>query len=116
MLTPEDIDHFKGQLEAQRETLTQRISALEQDLAKPDQWREAALERGDDADLLREHDDDWDRIKFARDELTQVEKALARIGAGTYGVSEVSGKPIPRERLEVEPSATTLVTETPPQP
>jgi RNA polymerase-binding transcription factor DksA len=113
MLTPEDIDDFKGRLEAQRETLTQRITALEQYLGKPDQWREAALERGDDAELLREHDDDWDRLKFARDELAQVEKALSRIEAGTYGISEVSGEPIPRERLEAEPSATTLVSETP---
>lgn len=43
--------------------------------------------------------------------LAQVKKALARIDAGTYGVSQVSGKPIPIDRLEAVPSATTLVNE-----
>jgi RNA polymerase-binding transcription factor DksA len=36
---------------------------------------------------------------------------LSRIKDGTYGVSEVSGKPIPKERLEAVPYATTLVDE-----
>ena len=114
MLTPEDIDHFKRQIDAQREKLEQRITSLERELAAPQQYDEA-LDRGDDALLLREHDDIWDELEFARDELAQVEKALARIAAGTYGTSEVSGKPIPRERLEAEPTATTLVDETPPK-
>jgi DnaK suppressor protein len=114
MLTPEDIDHFKRQIDAQREELEQRITSLERELAAPQQYDEA-LDRGDDALLLREHDDIWDELEFARDELAQVEKALVRIAAGTYGTSEVSGKPIPRERLEAEPTATTLVDETPPK-
>ena len=42
-------------------------------------------------------------------QLEQVKKALARIDMGTYGMSEVSGKPIPIDRLEAVPSATTLV-------
>lgn len=115
MLTPEDIDHFKRRLAAQRDTIQQRIATLEQDLATPDAWVEAEDERGDDALLLGDHDDHWDQLAFARTELTQVEKALGRIEAGTYGISEVSGKPIPREPLEAEPAATTLVGETAPE-
>jgi RNA polymerase-binding transcription factor DksA len=42
-----------------------------------------------------------------------VKRALDRIEQGTYGLSEVSGKPIPIERLEAVPSATTLVDERP---
>ncbi len=41
----------------------------------------------------------------------QVKKALDRMAKGKYGISEVSGKPIPQDRLEAMPSATTLVTE-----
>ena len=115
MLTPTDTEHFKRRLEAQRETLQQRIASLEQTIAAPDEYLEAMQERGDDALLLRTRDDVWDQLAFARDELTRVERALARITAGTYGVSEVSGKPIPRERLEALPTATTLVDETAPQ-
>ena len=38
-----------------------------------------------------------------REELAAVERAEARLAAGTYGVSTESGKPIPDERLESSP-------------
>ena len=47
--------------------------------------------------------------------LAKIDRALQRIEEGTYGISEVSGKPIPIERLEAVPYATTLVDEQPPQ-
>ncbi|MBV9279474.1 MAG: hypothetical protein JOZ41_05290 [Chloroflexi bacterium] len=114
-LTSADIDHFKERLDVQRESLLQRIASLEQAMASSGEYEEAAQERGDDALFLQAHDDQWDQLRFARDELALVDRALARIAAGTYGVSEVSGKPIPHERLEALPSATTLVEEAPPQ-
>jgi DnaK suppressor protein len=40
-----------------------------------------------------------------REELAAVERAEARLEAGTYGLSIESGKPIPDERLEVVPTA-----------
>jgi DnaK suppressor protein len=40
-----------------------------------------------------------------RRELEAVERAEARLAAGTYGLSVVSGKPIPDERLEAIPTA-----------
>src|SRR5947209_7115790 len=99
-LSAAEIEHFKVRLEAQQEALHQRMAAQQQSLAAPDQYGEAMQERGDDATLLRAHDDSWDQLAFLRSELDQVDKALARITAGTYGVSELSGTPIPRERLE----------------
>jgi RNA polymerase-binding transcription factor DksA len=48
--------------------------------------------------------------------LAQVERALERIEQGTYGLSEISGKAIPTERLEALPYATTLVSEHAPEP
>jgi RNA polymerase-binding transcription factor DksA len=115
MLSATDIDRFKRQLETQRDALEQRISSLDRDLAAPAQYDDATEERGDDAKLLEAHDDDWDQLAFARTELAQVQKALVRIEDGTYGTSEVSCSPIPLDRLEAEPSATTLVSETPPR-
>ncbi len=41
--------------------------------------------------------------------LAQVERALQRMDDGTYGISEVSGQPIPLERLDALPWATTNV-------
>lgn len=43
--------------------------------------------------------------------LTRVERALAKIEDGTYGLSDSSGKPIPRERLEAVPDAINTVEE-----
>jgi RNA polymerase-binding protein DksA len=41
--------------------------------------------------------------------LEKVQHALDRMDEGTYGICEVSGKPIPVARLEALPYATTLV-------
>lgn len=114
MLTPADLDHFKLRLEGQREALKRQISSLEGSMASPGEYEEAMQERGDNALFLRERDDEWDQLNFAKGELARVERALDRIKDGTYGLSQVSGKPIPRERLEALPTATTLVDETPP--
>jgi DnaK suppressor protein len=40
-----------------------------------------------------------------REDLAAVERAEARLAAGTYGISIESGKPIPDERLEAVPTA-----------
>jgi RNA polymerase-binding transcription factor DksA len=47
----------------------------------------------------------------ARQTVTDIDAALDRLKAGTYGYSLVSGRPIPRERLEAIPWATELVEE-----
>jgi RNA polymerase-binding transcription factor DksA len=46
-----------------------------------------------------------------RDELAAVERAEARLAAGTYGLSVESGVPIPDERLEAVPTAERTVEE-----
>jgi RNA polymerase-binding transcription factor DksA len=40
-----------------------------------------------------------------QDALYEIEEALKRIDGGTYGVCEMSGKPIPHARLEAIPFA-----------
>jgi len=46
-----------------------------------------------------------------RNELEAVERAEARLAAGTYGYSIATGKPIPDERLEAVPTAELTVEE-----
>lgn len=41
--------------------------------------------------------------------LKEIEKALAKIENGTYGICEVSGEPIEEDRLMANPSASTCV-------
>ena len=45
------------------------------------------------------------------EELAAVDRAEARLAAGTYGLSIESGKPIPDERLEAVPTAERTVEE-----
>ena len=56
---------------------------------------------------------DLDRLLSgqARQTIGDIDEALARIQVGTYGYSVVSGKPIPRERLEAIPETTVLAVE-----
>ena len=70
----------------------------------------------DEASLIYEREAEIDENVRDRRELAQVKRALERIEQGTYGLSEVSGKPIPIERLEALPHATTLVDERPLEP
>jgi DnaK suppressor protein len=44
-------------------------------------------------------------------QLAAVERAEARLAAGTYGLSVQSGEPIPDDRLEVVPTAELTVEE-----
>ena len=56
---------------------------------------------------------DLDRLLStqARQTVLEIDAALARIEQGTYGYSEISGLPIPRERLEAIPETTVLAAE-----
>jgi RNA polymerase-binding transcription factor len=114
-LTPSQIEGFRARLEAMRAALQAQIADAEQELAAPDTIIDAELDQSDDANMLFTHEQLLDQIAREQAELAQVERALARIVAGTYGISEVSGQPIPIERLNVLPSATTVVDEPPPQ-
>lgn len=48
-------------------------------------------------------------LERLEDELAEIQAALERIDAGTYGVDEVTGEPIAPERLEAVPTARTNV-------
>ena len=56
------------------------------------------------ADLYQDEFDEG-RSDDLRRELEAVEQAETRLAAGTYGISVVSGQPIPDERLEAIPTA-----------
>jgi RNA polymerase-binding transcription factor DksA len=65
-------------------------------------------EPADPADLAESAIEDNDRIAKAEHDLElleEVDHALTRLDAGTYGFSEASGRPIPYERLRAVPWA-----------
>lgn len=115
MLTPEELRHFRERLEAERDPIGARMAARRRDLETTVREVDGVGDRGDEAQRTFDRDEDILQDQIDRDLLDRIEKALARIEHGTYGVSEVSGKPIPIERLEAVPWAITLVDEPDPE-
>lgn len=69
-------------------------------------------EPGDEGDEdLYQDELDEGRTEDLRAELAAVERAEARLAAGTYGLSVRSGEPIPEARLEARPTAELTVEE-----
>jgi RNA polymerase-binding transcription factor DksA len=68
-------------------------------------------ESGEGDTMVVERERDLALSAQARQTVADIDAALDRLVAGTYGYSLVSGRPIPRERLEAIPWATELVEE-----
>ena len=103
----------RRRLEELREELLRLRGGLEED------QRDRAEDEGD----MTENDSgDMSQSLFTREvdatveeqverRLQHVERALQKIEEGTYGLSDDSGEPIPRGRLEAIPEATRTVEE-----
>lgn len=100
-------------IKKQREYLVKLRTALLA-AARTDEDDEADITR-ESAGGPREYEDEAQRLANLEVDgnlvvrnlkrLTRVERALQKLEEGTYGQSDVSGKPIPRERLEAVPEA-----------
>jgi DnaK suppressor protein len=64
-----------------------------------------AMELEDDAQELDALERDGNLVVRDVARLERVDRALQKIAEGTYGLSDKSGEPIPRERLEAVPEA-----------
>jgi RNA polymerase-binding transcription factor DksA len=62
-------------------------------------------ESGDGDTLQVERERDLALSGYAQTAVDEIDEALARLKAGTYGMCVTSGKPIPKERLEAIPWA-----------
>jgi RNA polymerase-binding transcription factor DksA len=94
----ERLDVFRVRLLAEKSRVLEQLEQVEQNLQQfeSDYFEQVALH---------------ERQRHLQDDLEEIRKALGRIENGTYGLSEVSGKPIPLERLEVLPWSSRLVEE-----
>ena len=104
-----DPERAQELLRRERSRIEGEIAALQQDgpLEGSDQ-----LEPGDrDSENVYQDEFDAGRLADLRDELAAVARAEARLEAGTYGLSVVSGNPIPDGRLEALPTAERTVDE-----
>jgi DnaK suppressor protein len=75
------------------------------------QSSEQAVEYEDDAQRRTTLELDGNLVARNARRLTQVDRALAKIAEGTYGLSDASNHAIPMERLEAKPEAIYTVEE-----
>jgi DnaK suppressor protein len=101
--------------ERARELLAAERARIEKALARlrhQDTGEEAdEQDPGNLASELYQDELDAGLAEDLREDLAAVERAEARLAAGTYGLSVESGKPIPDERLEAIPTAERTVEE-----
>jgi DnaK suppressor protein len=99
---------------SERDSTTARITSLEHD------WRDM-VDAATSVATDDEHDPEGATIAFeraqlealldqSRQQLRELDEALARLERGGYGVCERCGQPIAAERLEVRPTARTCIT------
>jgi len=110
MLSESDLTEFRELLNRERSDLEGRLRTLERRLARDDNFNESE-DLGDSATQVLNKEEFLSERRRTMERLRGVEQALARIEEGTYGISSVSGKPIPIERLRAMPTATKLVGE-----
>jgi DnaK suppressor protein len=102
-----DIERFRMLLAQERERKLALLPALREDISSVN-----AARQGSNVD--DEHDPEGSTIAFelsqaaalmeqSRAGLVQIEVALSRIDAGTFGICEVCGGPIAEGRLEARP-------------
>jgi len=70
-----------------------------------------AQEIEDDAQQLAQSEVDQALGAVESERLRGIERALAKIDEGTYGLSDLSGDPIPKARLEAIPEAVLTIQE-----
>ncbi len=99
-----------------RDLLARERSRVERALAAAD--NEGPLEGSErnepgdeDSEDLYQDEFDAGRVEDLRQQLAALQRAEARLAAGTYGLSVESGEPIPDGRLEAVPTAERTVQE-----
>ena len=107
--TDVELQKFKTRLEELRVQHSLSLRGTSQEVKTPDEGRGASQHHAD------EGTDDFGRtisIEVSSREtgvLRQIDRALAKIEDGTYGVCDISGEEIPIRRLEAIPYATMTV-------
>src|SRR5260370_7327443 len=116
MLTQEDLVHFRQRLESERDAIRSRVAARSRDAKETVQDESGVGDSGDQSVRLNDLDVEANEDVVDRVLLAEVERALRRIEDGAYGVTEISGNPIPQDPPAAQPHATTLLHHPSPQP
>lgn len=109
-LSNDFVEQQRKRLEGLRRQL-QSGSAVAAERDRQDVTSNGALDVAELGEITTERQTDEALDKVTERRLRTVERALQKIAEGTYGVSDLSGKPIPQERLQTIPEAIFTVDE-----
>lgn len=101
-LSEKQIGMLRAKLEAEAAELFDRLNADAQELVENVNPDPGDVEDAASADAM--HFRSKSLVDRARARLAEVEAAIDRLEAGTYGVCEDTDEPIPFRRLELEPT------------
>jgi DnaK suppressor protein len=105
-LDPAFIEKQRQNLLRLRASLITAAQDAESDEAEVNEERGSGpVEFEDDAQRLDTLEREGNLVARDVDRLERIDRALEKIKDGTYGLSDMSGEPIPRERLEAVPEA-----------
>jgi DnaK suppressor protein len=109
--TPAELTELRSELEADVVHLKKEIRDAEQEIVGllRDGGDGAGNDQADVGSTTLERDHEMSLANNARDMLDQIERALARIDDGTYGICESCGNAIGKGRLQAFPRATLCV-------
>jgi DnaK suppressor protein len=100
------VERQRQQLLSLRSSLVTAAKAAQAEESDINSQRtDGALELEDDAQGLDALEREGNLLVQHTTRLERVNRALAKIAEGTYGLSDYSGEPISRERLEAVPDA-----------
>lgn len=108
------LERFRKRLESEKERLEEQIADYERDLEEA-RLTESSSDRSPDpgnaeaSSMKLEYAKELSIEQNTLDLLSKANRALERVEAGTYGICESCGKPIPVERLNVLPYSTLCV-------
>lgn len=114
-MTSLDLERFRALLEERRAELADAVAGLNHDVPLADEAGGFVSASADDHHLADTATDTYAReldeglTENAERVLVEVEAALARLEAGTYGLCRVCGSEIGAERLEAVPYATLCI-------
>ena len=105
---------FKEKLEAEKKTLEEQLSGIahfntETGVweATPDQDLVGEIDDNDSADRFEDFEERSAMLNTLQARLIDVNAALEKISAGTYGICEIGKETIEKDRLEANPAART---------
>ena len=109
--TADELAEVRAELEGQAVALRAEIDRAEaaSESLKRDQSSEGSGDEADAGSKTFEREHEMSLSNNSRDLLVQVERALGRLDAGTYGRCEECGNAIPKARLQAFPRATLCV-------